>query len=59
MLHQCETAIRAAGFQRVEIIATLAGVPLYVAGGYLVVEHWEIPLNPTTALPVVRLTKGW
>jgi N-acetylglutamate synthase-like GNAT family acetyltransferase len=53
----CEQAIVQAGFRRVDIVATLAGEPLYAAFGYAVVERYEIPMAPGLALPVVRMTK--
>jgi N-acetylglutamate synthase-like GNAT family acetyltransferase len=53
----CESAIRAAGFRRVEIVATLAGEPLYAAFGCSVVERFEIPLPRDLRLPVVRMAK--
>lgn len=34
LLAASEAAIRATGFQRIELVATLAGVPLYAAHGY-------------------------
>jgi N-acetylglutamate synthase-like GNAT family acetyltransferase len=53
----CERAIVQAGFRTVEIVATLAGEPLYAAFGYAVVERNEIPLAGDLSLPVVRMTK--
>ena len=53
----CENAIVAAGFRRVEIVATLAGEPLYEAFAYAVVERFEIPMTAGVGLPVVRMTK--
>ena len=41
----------------VDIVATLAGEPLYAAFGYLVVERYEIPLAGGLTLPVVRMSK--
>lgn len=37
----CEEAARKAGFKRAEMMATMAGVPLYEACGYEVIEHRE------------------
>ena len=54
----CEQAITAAGFRRVDIVATLAGEPLYAAFGYNVVERYEVPLPGGLNLPVVRMTKA-
>jgi GNAT superfamily N-acetyltransferase len=54
----CERAIAAAGFRTVDIVATLAGEPLYAAFGYAVVERYEIPMGGGLGLSVVRMTKG-
>lgn len=55
----CEEAIRAAGFHEVEMVATLAGEPLYASFGYRVVERYEIPLKNGLGLPVVRMARTW
>jgi len=54
----CEQAIIAAGFQNVDIVATLAGEPLYAAFGYTVLERYEIPMRDGLSLPVVRMTRS-
>ena len=54
-----ESAAIAAGFMRIDIVATLAGEPLYRAFGYAVVERYELSLPDGERLPVVRLTKSW
>ena len=53
----CEQAIEQGGFRTVDIVATLAGEPLYAAFGYAVVERYEIPMAGDLGLPVVRMTK--
>jgi GNAT superfamily N-acetyltransferase len=53
----CEQAIKQAGFHNVEIIATLAGEPLYASFGYATVERYEIAMTGGLNLPVVRMTK--
>ena len=53
----CEQAIRESGFLAVDIVATLAGEPLYVSFGYVVVERYDIPMIDNLRLPVVRMTK--
>jgi GNAT superfamily N-acetyltransferase len=58
IMAECERAIRAAGFRKVEIVATLAGEPLYAAFGYGVSERYPIPLSGGLTLPVVRMSKG-
>jgi GNAT superfamily N-acetyltransferase len=57
LLAACESAIIAAGFSNAELVATLAGEPLYTAGGYSVVERFEVPMSEQLSLPVVRMTK--
>ena len=57
ILIACETAIRKAGFQSAELVATLAGEPLYAAFDYAVIERYEVPMSAGLALPVVRMAK--
>src|SRR5881409_3220050 len=54
----CEQAIAEAGFHTVDIVATLAGEPLYASFGYAVVERYEIAMRDALHLPVVRMTKS-
>lgn len=56
-LEMCEAAIEAAGFQRTEIVATLAGEPLYASCGYSIIERFDIPLSSGDSMPVVRMKK--
>jgi len=57
ILEICESEARAAGFTRFEMGATLTGVPLYAARGYVPLERIEVPLPNGAALPIVRMTK--
>jgi GNAT superfamily N-acetyltransferase len=57
ILLACESAIRAAQFRTVELVATRPGEPLYAASGYLVLERYEIPLPGGLTLPVIRMGK--
>lgn len=57
LLELCESAARSAGFHSLEMGATLAGVPLYQARGYIAGERREVPLGPDLALPIVRMVK--
>ena len=57
ILETCEAAARAAGFTRFEMGATLTGVPMYRARGYVELEHLEVPLANGESLPIVRMTK--
>lgn len=57
LLAACESAIIAAKFAEAELVATLAGEPLYVAFDYQVVERYEVPMSGRLRLPVVRMRK--
>src|SRR5882672_10047621 len=57
ILAACEDAIVSARFLQADLVATLAGEPLYAAFGYTVVERYEIPLTNGLSLPVVRMSK--
>ena len=59
IMSACEEAIRAAGFRRVEIVATLVGEPLYRAFSYSVAERYDIPMKDELVLPVVRMIKNF
>jgi GNAT superfamily N-acetyltransferase len=59
ILHACEQAIVSAQFLTVDLVATLAGEPLYAACGYAVVERYEIPMVNSLSLPVVRMSKSF
>ncbi|MDB6123521.1 MAG: GCN5-related N-acetyltransferase [Pedosphaera sp.] len=58
ILVACETAILSASFQSAELVATLAGEPLYASFNYIVVERYEIQLPNGLSLPGVRMTKS-
>jgi predicted N-acetyltransferase YhbS len=53
----CERAIVEAGFRDVDLVATLAGEPLYASFGYSVVERYEIEMRGGLVLPVVRMAR--
>lgn len=57
ILEACETAARAAGFTRLEMGATLTGVPFYQAKGYVALEPLEVPLENGASMPIVRMAK--
>jgi GNAT superfamily N-acetyltransferase len=57
LLH-CEAAAIRAGFTRAELVATLAGEPLYARFGYAVIERYEAPMAGGLSLPVVRMGKS-
>jgi GNAT superfamily N-acetyltransferase len=57
ILEACEKAAAAAGFTRFEMGATLTGVALYRARGYIALEALAAPLNNGETLAVVRMEK--
>jgi GNAT superfamily N-acetyltransferase len=57
ILEACEAAAGAAGFLRLEMGATLTGVPFYRAKGYVELDAVEAPLGNGLTLPIVRMGK--
>lgn len=57
ILEACEKDAVAAGFSRFEMGATLTGVALYEARGYIALENLEVPLANGESLPIVRMEK--
>ena len=57
LLHACEDAAVAARFRRLELVATLAGEPLYAAAGYQASERFDIELSNGLKLPAVLMRK--
>jgi len=57
VLSLCEDAARAEGFTRLEMGATLAGVPLYEACGYKLIEHTIGASMDGVDVPVLRMGK--
>lgn len=58
LLAASEAAIAAAGFQRIELMATLTGEGLYAASGYTVVSRETISLPGGLLLPVTRMQRA-
>ena len=57
ILEACENAATEAGFTRLEMGATLSGVPFYRAKGYARLEGLEVPLGNGESLPIVRMAR--
>lgn len=57
ILDECEAAARAEGFTRAELVATMAGLPLYRACGYEVVERFTDDRGGTP-VPLARMMKA-
>ncbi len=58
ILALCEEAARSEGFQRAELMSTMAGEPLYRACGYEVLERLTDDRGGA-AVPLVRMGKRW
>jgi GNAT superfamily N-acetyltransferase len=57
LLKTCEDAAYLRGFRRFEMGATLTGVPMYAARGYIREETIEVPLPNGLSLSVIRMSK--
>jgi GNAT superfamily N-acetyltransferase len=57
ILAACERAAIAAGFTRLEMGATVSGVPFYRAKGYHEIDNQEAALGNGLVLPIVRMAK--
>ncbi len=58
IIQACEDAAIQARFSTIELVATLAGEPLYAAFAYKAIERFEISLPNGMLLPVVRMAKN-
>jgi GNAT superfamily N-acetyltransferase len=56
ILAACEDAARAEGFTRAELVATMAGLPLYVSCGYQTTEGFTDDRGGTP-VPLARMSK--
>ena len=56
ILTLCETAARAEGYDRVELVATMGGEPLYRASGYTDIEGFE-DARGGAPVPLIRMGK--
>ena len=59
ILEACENAATEAGFTRLEMGATLSGVPFYRAKGYAALENLEVGLGNGETLPIVKMAKDF
>ncbi len=58
ILALCEEAARQAGFKRVELMGTAAGVPLYSAQGYIPSAEQEFARVGDVSIPLLRMEKA-
>jgi GNAT superfamily N-acetyltransferase len=57
LMRACEEAAVVEGFSKLELGATLTGVPLYRAHGFQAMERFAVALPNGANLPIVRMTK--
>src|SRR5277367_2044900 len=57
ILETCEMAAIAAGFRKLEMSATLTGVKLFSARGYVEIERMALDIGGGETLPVVHMEK--
>jgi GNAT superfamily N-acetyltransferase len=57
VLSLCEAAAAREGFRSLELVATVAGEPLYSAYGFSVVERMEVPTSKGVTVPCARMSK--
>jgi len=58
LLAACEAAAAAAGFTRLELGATLTGIPFYARHGFVAGTRMEAPLGDAESLAIVRMGKA-
>ena len=58
LFDRCVADARAAGFRRLELMATLPGEPLYRALGFAEEERTELPLPDGVRIPLVRMSRA-
>jgi GNAT superfamily N-acetyltransferase len=57
VLSLCEAAAAREGFRSLELVATVAGEPLYLACGFSIVERIEVPTSKSVTVPCARMAK--
>lgn len=57
LIEACERAARAEGFHRMELMATLTGIPLYERVGFRVVEPTQVTLPDGVRFPLARMER--
>ena len=58
ILEECEAAARREGFNRLALVSTLPGLPLYEAYGFRRLEETEVVLPNGVSIPCVTMEKA-
>lgn len=57
VLSLCEAAAAREGFRSLELVATVAGEPLYAVCGFSLIERFEVTTSKGIAVPCARMSK--
>jgi GNAT superfamily N-acetyltransferase len=57
VLSLCEGAAAREGFRSLELVATVAGEPLYAAYGFSLIERIDVPTSKGVTVPCARMGK--
>lgn len=57
VLSLCEAAAAREGFRALELVATVAGEPLYLACGFTITERIDVPTSKAVTVPCARMAK--
>lgn len=57
VLSACETAAAREGFASLELVATVAGEPFYLANGFRIIERIEVPTSKGLTVPCARMER--
>lgn len=58
ILEECEAAARGEGFRQLALVATMPGVPLYLAYGFQSLEESDVVMPDGVAIPCVAMEKS-
>jgi GNAT superfamily N-acetyltransferase len=58
VLELCEAAAAREGFRSLELVATVAGRPLYQACGFVVIEEIDVRTSQAVTVPCTRMSKS-
>lgn len=58
VLSLCEAAAAGERFRSLELVATVAGEPLYLACGFSVTERIDVPTSTAVTIPCARMMKA-
>jgi GNAT superfamily N-acetyltransferase len=57
ILEACEAAAKAEGFTKLSLVATMPGLPLYLAYGFRELERYDVVMPDGVAIPCVSMER--